>query len=322
MVDVNTLRENVKKIVQREDVKYVIGYEKGSYGFSVSPAFAFTPEDVDAFIFSPLCAHNLVVYLTLEEKVPLKKGEKEDTRKIGILVKGCDSRALQQIILEKGLNREDVVIIGIPCKGMIDTKKLTKKFPDLIGEIAEDEENFIITVKGDASTSGKEELLCDVCSTCIYPNPVIYDVLLGEKVDSKKEEYQRVKELEEKSLKEKWEYWENEFKKCIRCYACRNACPLCYCKECMVDNLSPQWVRRSVNVSENAAWNIMRAYHLAGRCTSCGACERACPVDIPLMELNKKLEKDIKELFDYESGTDEKPLLAVFNPEDPEEFIL
>ncbi len=89
-----------------------------------------------------------------------------------------------------------------------------------------------------------------------------------------------------------------------------------------MDHLSPQWVRRSVNISENTAWNIMRAFHLAGRCVGCGACERACPMDIPLMELNKKLEKDVKEMFDYESGTEEKPLLAIFNPEDPEEFVL
>jgi Na+-translocating ferredoxin:NAD+ oxidoreductase RnfC subunit len=92
----------------------------------------------------------------------------------------------------------------------------------------------------------------------------------------------------------------------------------------MVDQLNPQWVRRSVNISENTAWNIMRAFHLAGRCIECGECERVCPVGIPLVELNKKLEKDVKEMFDYTSGLDaeNKPLLAMFKPDDPEEFIL
>jgi ferredoxin len=92
----------------------------------------------------------------------------------------------------------------------------------------------------------------------------------------------------------------------------------------MVDDLSPQWVRRSVNLSENTAWNIMRAFHLAGRCIGCGECERACPMDIPLMDLNKKIEKDIKEVYEYNAGLDPegKPLLATFNPNDPEEFIL
>jgi len=92
----------------------------------------------------------------------------------------------------------------------------------------------------------------------------------------------------------------------------------------MVDQLSPQWVRRSTNLSENTAWNIMRAYHLAGRCIGCGECERVCPMGIPLTELNKKLQKDVKEMFSYTAGLslDKKPLLAIFSPEDPEEFIL
>ena len=92
----------------------------------------------------------------------------------------------------------------------------------------------------------------------------------------------------------------------------------------MIDQLTPLWVRRSRNVSENTAWNIMRAYHLAGRCIGCGECERACPMGIPLTELNKKLEKDVKEMFNYTPGKslEQKPLFAMFSPEDPQEFIL
>jgi len=91
----------------------------------------------------------------------------------------------------------------------------------------------------------------------------------------------------------------------------------------MAEQLTPQWLRRSVNLSENTVWNVMHAFHLAGRCTDCGECERVCPMDIPLMLLNKKVEKEIRELFDYLAGidVDEKPLLAMFKPDDPEEDI-
>lgn len=327
MVNVDELRETVKEIVSREDVKYVIGYEKGTYGFRVSPSFAFTPEDVDKFIFSPLCVNNLAVYPTLEEKIPPGKGEKEDKKKIGIIVKGCDSRAVVQIIQEKGMEREDVVLIGIPCKGVIDPKKINEKFPRQIEnvDVKEEDGNFVCTINGTTHKIPKEELLLEKCKHCENPNPVLYDVIIGEEIEvTGKEDYEKVKKFEEKSLEEKWEYWKKKFERCIRCYACRNVCPMCYCKECMVDQLSPQWIRRSVNLTENTAWNIMRAYHLAGRCIGCGECERVCPMDIPLTELNKKLEKDIKEMFGYTAGMDveEKPLLAMFRPEDPEEFIL
>ena len=327
MVDEKALRDAVKKTVGRKDVKYVVGYDKGTTGFHAAPTFAYTEKDADKFVFNPTCVNNLAVYPMLEDKPPLRRGDKPDSRKIGIVLKGCDSRAIVQIIQENGLKREDVVIIGIPCTGVVDPKKLKAKFPgqQKSVEVKYDSDKFAVTVDGKTQKFSKDELMPDKCKECEYPTPIIHDILIGKEIKgTKKPDYKEIQGLEKKSLDEKWKEWEKQFEKCIRCYACRQACPMCYCKECMVELLDPQWVRRSVDMSENTAWNLLRAFHLAGRCIGCGECERACPMDIPLMKINKKIIKDIQEMYDYKAGIDveAKPLLAMFKPDDPEEFIL
>lgn len=118
-------------------------------------------------------------------------------------------------------------------------------------------------------------------------------------------------------------FWDKEFAKCIKCYACRQICPLCYCTRCIADKNQPQWLPTSPHSAGNFMWNLTRAYHLAGRCIDCGECERSCPVGIPLMLMNKMIYNSIKSDFKYEPGFDVSapPPLATYNPDDKESFI-
>ncbi|TCD47434.1 4Fe-4S dicluster domain-containing protein [Chlorobium sp. N1] len=130
--------------------------------------------------------------------------------------------------------------------------------------------------------------------------------------------------LEAMNAAERFTFWQGEFSRCIKCYACRQACPMCWCRRCVVDNNQPQWVNTSSHTLGNLEWNLVRAFHLAGRCVECGNCGRACPVDIPLHLLNRKMTGEVLEAFDHYPGMDEhqEPALASFRKDDPETFIL
>jgi len=124
---------------------------------------------------------------------------------------------------------------------------------------------------------------------------------------------------------QRWRFWRREFDKCVRCYACRQACPMCYCEECIAEKNLPQWIEVSPRARGNFAWNLIRAWHLAGRCVECGACERACPQGIRLMPLNRMLADEIASAFGYSPGAgsvEEAAFFATFKDSDSEDFIL
>ena len=137
------------------------------------------------------------------------------------------------------------------------------------------------------------------------------------------EPYQDLELIENMGSEEKWGFFTQMISSCIRCYACRNACPLCYCPTCFVDESRPQWVGKSIDPVDTMTFHLLRAYHCAGRCTDCGACERVCPVGIPVREFTKKLNKDVLELFSWEAGCtlEQRPPLDVYKVDDYNDFI-
>lgn len=291
---VEEIKNKVKELLSKKRVELVIGYKRAPDGISAMPVFIDKEKDAENLIWDAYCVYNLTNYL---KDFPGKK--------IGIIAKDCDSKSIVVLLQENQIKKEDVFIIGVECLGVIDEKKLR------LGNEQTQHIDF--------------DKKCKKCESAI---PSLYDILIKEKgkkgkLSVEEDRYETIRKLEAKSLAERFNFWEKEFFRCIRCYACRQICPMCYCPRCVADQGMPAWFSRSPSLKGNMAWNVTRAIHLTGRCIDCGECERACPVNIPLREINRKIEKDVKELFNYEAGSsiEQKPLLSCFDKNDAENFI-
>ncbi|MHC4625365.1 MAG: 4Fe-4S dicluster domain-containing protein [Planctomycetota bacterium] len=277
------LQRAAAELLNEGKVTVVIGYgQNGESEFS-PPMFARTAEEAERLVFDDRCFGNLSVYLSKE---PVRR-----MGKIGIVVKGCDLRAVNVLLREHVVKREDIVLIGVPCAGQGDP---------LLGK----------------------------CSVCEQRNPEGCDTVVGDQVQQPQidagQRYGQAADIDAKSIEERWEYWSGQLSKCIRCYACRNVCPLCYCKRCITEKTIPQWIETSAHLRGNIAWNVARAFHLTGRCVNCGECERACPMDIPLGAINQKMAQLMDEWYDFQSGlsSEDKAPFTTFNVDDPETGIL
>jgi formate dehydrogenase subunit beta len=293
------IRTKARELLESNQVQCVIGYEMGSRG-QVRPAFIYEADDVERLVWNQGCTHNLVTYLH-DKKKPARRGEKPP--QVAIVVKPCDSRGLNVLLAESQIERERVYVIGVTCDGIVEGAGFAGQTSD-----------------------GKLQARCLRCDERV---PIVYDLLVGEpppdelhpQVDVG-DDYADVSELEAMTPAERTAFWLKQYDRCIRCYACRQVCPGCYCTVCMFERDDSLWVGIATEVKEKEFFHLGRAYHLAARCIECNECERVCPMELPLSLLNRKLSKEVHELFGYRAGLEpvQGPLLHML--EEGEEPLL
>ncbi|WP_460593893.1 Fe-S oxidoreductase [Geomonas sp. Red276] len=289
------IRSQAVKILKEGAVSAVIGYLPGRRKSAAVPAVVTTEEEAGRLIFSPACVNNLSLYLTKAKKGILPGG------KIGIVAKGCDLRALAGLMGESQIKRDDLFIIGINCAGV---------------------QGAVAAGNGHLT----ETSIAKKCRECTSHAPEGADFVAGTlpHLDGLTPlEAEELARIEAMPQAERWAYWKEQFSRCIRCMACRQVCPFCYCEQCLCDKNRPQAVESSPRPAGNTAWHIVRAMHLAGRCAGCAECERSCPMDIPLNLLNRRMAQELKELYDYEASMapQEKGPLNQYKEDDDQSFI-
>ena len=294
----------------------VLGWTVGDLAYDVTPAVFRSAEELKkGFVFNRFAGANLSKYLVKECRAG---------GKILVFLKPCDTYSFNQLLSEHRIKRECAYVIGVPCDGMVDVEKLKEMGLEGITGIRESGKALTVTTLYGDKTVETADALLERCVSCKSKKHVAYDELLGDEgeVNPDSHRFDMVEKLEAMTPDERYLFWRGELSRCIRCNACRNVCPACTCEQCVFDNpRSGVSQKAAVNSFEENMFHIIRAFHVAGRCTDCGECSRVCPQNIPLHLLNRKFIKDINTYWgEYQAGEDvgAKPPLGRYEKNDIE----
>jgi len=295
------LVEKAVSMLESGEVSAVLGWKRGEFDYDVTPAVFGSADEVrEGFVWNDFCGANFSKYLVGKTR--------QIEGKILVFLKPCDTYSFNQLLTEHRFDREKVYAVGIPCEGMADIDKIKAISGDGISAVECGEKIAVTTIYEDAPVEVElADVLEDRCIVCKSKKHVAYDELLGddgEVLESAR--FDEVARLEAMTPDERYAFWQAELSKCIRCNACRDICPACTCEKCVFGNPGSGVENKAISDSfEEKMFHIIRAFHVAGRCTDCGECSRVCPQNIPLHLLNRKFIKDINSFYgEYQAGAE------------------
>ncbi len=297
----DALVEKAVAMLRDDKVCAVLGWRKGAFDYDVTPSLFTDADDLENnFVWNDFCGANLSKYLVAKTR----KAE----GKILVFLKPCDTYSFNQLLTEHRFDREKVYAVGVPCNGMADIRKIKDLCGEGIASITCDGDGLSVETLYDGNkTLALADVLAERCISCKSKKHVAFDELLGETGEvTESNRFDEVARLEKMSADERFDFWQNELSRCIRCNACRDVCPACTCEKCVFDNpASGVENKAAANSFEEKLFHVIRAFHVAGRCTDCGECSRVCPQQIPLHLLNRKFIRDIDSFYgEYQAGAE------------------
>ena len=276
------IRERASALIKDGTVSYIIGWRRARLPGRTAVFFARDAADAELLVWDEYTIPLTAKFLT-EDRWP--------DGKIGVFARGCDSKAINRLLNDNQVERENIYIIGLPCEGKKDER----------------------------------------CLACRHKDPVVYDELLWEPdaasagTTPERARFFRTEEIDAlETTGARRAYWEDVYARCIRCYACRNVCPVCTCRECYVDMHRTGFQGKWNDAAENSVFGVTRAFHVGDRCIECGECERACPMGLPILGQTQKIIKTVEGLAGtYEAGLDsgDQNFLGEFDFDDKDEFM-
>ena len=295
---VDRIKTLARELLTGGKVDVFIGYQDASVPLASRPLLIPAKKTaegdadiIDRLTWNSFCSNNLAVFLPKYfENAPFRKS-KDPVKKtnVGIVAKACDLRSIVALSKERHAPVENVITIGVPCMGKYDRRKIETAmkaagfdFSDIDryeeqNEEAADGQVAIHLKSGKSLVFSREKMLQDACAECRFPMPEGTTHLLEGKARNPGDGgYGRIEDFEKLPLEERWAYFSGEMEKCIRCNACRQACPTCYCKECFAEMTDLKWIGVSTDLSDAMIFHIIRIFHQSA------AVSNAMPVTGPV----------------------------------------